>query len=73
MEGSWSRAFFEGIVIPGAKVNRVVCDIPGTVHIVLTIATGYNAESLLQKYKNICELHKPVGHECLISVEDLGE
>lgn len=72
MEGSWSRAFFEGIVIPGAQVSRVVCDIPGIAHIGLTIDTGYDAESLLQKYKSICELHRPVGHECLVSVEAPG-
>lgn len=66
----WSRDFFEEITIPGATVKRVVCDAPGNVHIVLTVATGFNVQSVLQKYKNICELHKPICHNFFVSVEN---
>lgn len=65
-----SKAFFESIVIPGAKIKRVSGHM-GRVYITLLVDADSDLENLCQQYLEACVRQTPIGQEIIVSAEKL--
>jgi len=61
-----SRLFFESISLPGAKVN-FVHGYPGVVHVELLVDTDADADTLCQRYKDICDPKLPFNMDLIVT------